>query len=279
MFADLHIHTYYSDGTFSPHEVISKAKEIGLGAVSICDHNTVDAYGELRQACSKFGVKLINGVEIDCVFNNKGLHILALGVDIHNAGLLNLLNYNIDVMEQMSIDLIEKMSVDNQILSPIEYENFQRNPKNGGWKGIDYLRSKGFPADYPECMKYYTDYKVSLSKPFYELTKVCDIIHQAGGFAVLAHPDHRIDNDPQIFIDMLQDIYKAGIDGVECYYPSHSTQIANTCVQFCKEKELLITAGSDCHGEFAKVVDGIIYELGAVMVDEDNLDIDRLIKL
>lgn len=277
MIADLHIHTYYSDGTRSPEEIVEEAIQNGIDLISVCDHNSVESFPRLKKACLDRNIKCINGVEIDCLFGNLSLHILAYNCSPDNSSFMNLLETNSDILEQMSIDLIEKMSKDYSQISLKEYEAFSRVPENGGWKGIDYLRSKGFSAGYPECMKYYREYSVSCLNSFQTLKAVCNVIHGAGGLAVLAHPGNQLDRTADKFKETLSEINNLGIDGIECYYPSHSKEITNICVDFCRENDLLITAGSDSHGDFASFVDGVRYAIGAVKVDIKDLYLKGLI--
>jgi predicted metal-dependent phosphoesterase TrpH len=277
MFADLHIHTYFSDGTRSPEEVAEEAKQNGIGLISVCDHNSVASFPRLKKACDSRSITCIRGVEIDCLFGDLIIHILAYNCRADNTFFINLLKTTNDILEQMSTDLVEKMSVDYSQICLKEYEAFSRTPENGGWKGIDYLRSKGFIASYPECMKYYGEYGARCRDSFETIKNVCDIIHNAGGLAVLAHPGLRLDNTTNIFKKSLCEISILGIDGIECFYPSHNKEITNICVDFCRENDLLITAGSDSHGDFASIVDGVHYAIGAVKVDTNDLNLKGLI--
>ena len=276
MIADLHLHSYYSDGTQPPEEIAEEAKSKGIGLISLCDHNVLSGLSEFEYACKKRNIKYISGVEIDCLFGDKNLHILAYNFDLKNKALIDLLSSNYAIMEQMSIDLIKKMSNDYSSISLKEYETFNRIPRNGGWKGIDYLRSKGFSISYPDCMKYYREYNIKNSNEFQDLKTVCKIIHEAGGVAVLAHPGDRLDQNPDTFITSLRKIIELGVDGVECFYPSHSKSITKLCVDFCREEDLIITAGSDSHGEFASYINGVYYAMGVVMVDTENLNLKEL---
>ena len=176
----------------------------------------------------------------------------------------------------MSVDLIAAMSKDHPDINPQEYQSFERNPLHGGWKGIDYLKSKGYSADYPQCMTYYADYDVRVRQPFESVQTVCSIIHEAGGKAVLAHPGDRLPNEKQLFIENLERLHGLGIDGVECYYPSHSDEITALALSFCREHRLLVTAGSDSHGEFAKLVNGVEYYIGAVQADKRGLNLEGI---
>jgi len=92
VYVDLHIHTCFSDGTQSPEEVAQIAKNQGLSAISICDHNTIAAYERLYIACKSLGLKLIPGAEIDVLWQNKRMHLLAYNFDFTNNAMSELLN-------------------------------------------------------------------------------------------------------------------------------------------------------------------------------------------
>ena len=84
MFCDLHTHSTFSDGTFSPTEIVLKAKEIGLDAVALCDHNTVAGLDEFVSAGKKYGVTTVAGIEFSTEYNSKQLHIVGLFIKEEN---------------------------------------------------------------------------------------------------------------------------------------------------------------------------------------------------
>lgn len=275
MFADLHIHTQFSDGSNSPEQVAQLASQKGIELIAVCDHNSIKSYPRLQSACQEHSIRCIRGAEVDSSFNNYKLHILAYGCDPDNIEFTTLLDNNANIMEQMSVDLIEKMSSDFPNVSISEYEQFNRDVTHGGWKGIDYLKDKGFD-DFPECMRYYREYNVRPA-PFTSVISVCDIIHRAGGMAVLAHPADCISHDKSVLVPALNELLPCGIDGLECYYPSHNEEMTNLCIAFGKEHDLLITIGNDCHGIFASYIDGVTYGLGKIKIDIENLNLKGLV--
>ena len=141
MFADLHIHSWYSDGTLSPEEIVKKAKSQNITLISICDHECVDAYSE-RNIYAGNDIKIINGVEIIAVMADTEYHILAYGFDIQDKALNDLLLHNRGVLLEKGEKLIEKMSADYAVISTEEFSKYERNRKNGGWESLDYLKSK-----------------------------------------------------------------------------------------------------------------------------------------
>ena len=277
MLADLHLHTYYSDSTRSPEEVVLSAKSAGIGLISVCDHNTDKAYPELVLACEKHAIKLINGIEVDCMYNGYWLHLLAYGSNFQDTGLKTVLSSNWNGMENVSIELIEKMSQDYEVLSIKEYEKFERNKSNGGWKGLDYLSSKRLASDYIDCLRLFSKYDAAPPKCFPDVRELCDIIHNAGGYAVLAHPYNYFPNDYIKLRAEFKSLIALGVDGVECYYPSHDEEMTKVCVDFCQENNLIITAGSDDHGNFLDCIEDVTYKIGVIKIDIKNLNLKGLI--
>jgi len=272
--ADLHVHTWFSDSTRSPEEVAREAKARGIGIVAVCDHNTVAGHERTAAACAEAGVGFLPGVEIDAGYGAGFQHILAYGCDFAHPPLVALLDDVRRAMEQVSIDLIDRMRADDPRLDPAEYAAYVRDPSRGGWKGIDYLRYKGYEVTYPACMAYYARYGCPAGG-FRPVEEVTAAVHGAGGLAILAHPGNLLPADA---FDMhLRQLAERGIDGVECYYPFHSPPVTRACLGFCHAHGLCITAGSDDHGGFTEWVDGVHYALGEVRVDAGVLRLGRLI--
>lgn len=276
MLADLHIHTQCSDGSFTPTEAVRAAKETGIGLVAVCDHNTVAAWPEFSAACAAEGLHCVSGVEIDCNCAGRNLHLLAMHINTTDKHLLDLLCGCRENLDAMSDDLIAAMQADGASVSVEEYNNFTRNAAHGGWKGVDYLGTKGFPTQYPACMAAYKKYKIEPRAPWPDLAFVCEVVHAAGGKAIIAHPGDRLPNEAAQFLSELEILLANGIDGCECYYPSHSAAITQACLSFCERNNLCITCGSDSHGTFAREIHGVIYDLGKACRDVRELRLDGI---
>ena len=110
MKVDLHNHSYYSDGVFSPTEVVRLADEAGCDLFALTDHDTTDGLNEARQTADKLSVDLVSGVEISALWRNMTIHIVGLGIDINNDVLQKGLNYNQGLRKERA----EKISVEYQ---------------------------------------------------------------------------------------------------------------------------------------------------------------------
>ena len=275
MLADLHLHTTHSDGTLTPHEIVLKANALGIKLISVCDHNTVEAYPSLQTSCNEYGVNIISGVEIDCFMGERYVHLLGYGFSLNNANLLRLLFDCTAKMQYQNDAVILNMAHDYSI-DLDEYAVYSSSPEIGGYKNSNYLLYKGIIKNIPEYFPLHHKYGVQMKDVgLPQLMHVCSVIKSAGGIPILAHPWDRLDKEN--FINELQKSVDSGVMGLECYYPSHDKKITQNCLDFCNAQNMLITAGSDEHGVFNRIINGIVYEMGEIMVDTKRLNLNGLV--
>lgn len=274
MLCDLHIHTQCSDGTMTPAEAAAACRRAGVGLAAVCDHNTLAAWPAFRDACVQQEVACLTGVEIDVLYDEQVLHLLGYGVDAENAALLALLRDTWQKQEDMSTQLIERMSVDLLEVRPDDYALYERDPARGGWKGIDYLHTKGLSAGFPDVMKWYGMYEIPIPR-YSTVGQAIKAVHAAGGRTVLAHPWDRLDNSRME--EQMEELAALGMDGFECWYPAHTPQQTDLLLDFCKQRGLLMTAGGDDHGVFASVVNGVRYGLSSAVCQPEDLNLGDLI--
>ena len=187
MKADLHVHTYFSDGDQSPEEIAALAREKGLAYISVCDHDVITAYPRLMAACAKERVGLIQGVEIGVSWENQWLHLLAYDFDPENDALLGLLYKSKLELAESDDDMIRNMAADFPQIDLAEYEIYQRPRKRGGWNAINYIYDKGLSENLLDGLKYAEKYN-GYAPVLPEISKVCRVIKAAGGVPILAHP-------------------------------------------------------------------------------------------
>lgn len=278
MLADLHMHSYYSDGTMSPREIVEDAKKRNVQLIAITDHNVLDSYTELKEAAEEFGINVIRGVEIDARFEYIVVHILAYNFQ-DNEKLFNLVHKAKNELLETSIELIKRMENDYENISSEDYEAYDYDRRKGGWKGIHYLFDRGITSELFEGVKYYGQYKCGHEYFDYPtVEEVIDAVHEANGYVVLAHPcNYYKNNTKEEVLEKLEKFKSIGIDGVECYYPANSEMMTETCIEFCKNNNMIITVGSDSHGDFGAVSKGIEYYIGAVKKDSSELNLKDMI--
>lgn len=274
MQADLHIHSNFSDSSRSPEEIVSIAKNNNVGLISVCDHGTIEAYNRLLIACKNNGINCVLGIEISGMWGNKDLHMLAYNFDKDNKNMKSLISRDYQNFECDWI--IYNMIKDYPQITLEDYRKFEYPKEKGGWKYIYYAVAKGIVETYEEgnstiFSKYSTPNHLSCK---IKLQEFCSIVKQANGVPVLAHPGYLYEQNPGGFINILKELKELGIEGIECYYPSHSKDFTNICVDFCKNNDLRITGGCDCHGDFDKS-EG--YSIGAIDISLEMLDLKGII--
>lgn len=287
---DLHIHTTMSDGFFSPKEVIDEACRNGVSVIAIADHDTIEAYNEeLFAYAESKNVKIINAVEISTKTDKVGIHVLGYKFDVndekfkdrlakirnarhdylHNvAKKLNDLGYILNVEELDKIDAVTKAHIaldviNNEKNKEVLLRNFNHIPNKGEF--IETIMNENCPA--------------YVKKESVTPKEAAEIIRDAKGKVVLAHPVAYIHEDNLTDVDILDIINDMKPDGLEAnylYVDRNDNKINETekWNKFAKENNLFVTIGSDFHNK-----DGIRPEIGFVNTNfklEDEV-IDEII--
>lgn len=269
MYVDLHTHSCYSDGTMSPDEIVETARENNVGILAIADHNVIEGSLSIIDSCKKIGIRYIPAVEIESgeVADGANFHILAYDFNIANKEFIEFINHVKFIQDESGVKLIEAMQSDYECISLEDYMDYTYDRSLGGWKAIHYLLKKGLTSSLKEGIKFYLKYNITHDKAGYSsIVAIAYRIRKAGGYSILAHPGELIDStDLNCFRAELTRLISYGLDGIECYYPTHTDDVTKTCVDFCTANNLFITAGSDCHGSF-----------GRTKVGEMNITIDKV---
>ncbi len=264
-FIDLHMHTLYSDdGQYSPEELMAMAGRSGVEIIAIADHDTVKGVKAARTAAQKAGMTFISGVEIDCQYQNLGLHVLGYGID-EDDPVFEQIGRQINQQElansETKIKLTEKLGfeVDRSQLDSLSKngvytgemfaEVLLNDPRYTANKLLAPYRSGGSRSDNP-YVNFFWDY-YSAGKPcetalvLRPLEEITAAIKKAGGVSVLAHPGNNLKADFGIFDSMV----KAGLQGVEVFSSYHTPQTCSYFLAKARQYNLLITCGSDFHGK------------------------------
>lgn len=247
--ADLHIHSYYSDGTLSPQEIVDIALSKQINIIAITDHNELRGSRELIRLEKPKGFTCITGVELDTMYCGSNIHILAYNIDLYDNTFAQFVNHNAELLEGTNIELVKRLSEDYNEITLEDYNRFEYDKRKGGWKALHYFQYKGIVSGHEDSFKLYFKYGSAYNKTeFPSVEDVVKNIHLAGGKAILAHPGRVFKSiSTEKLEDTLNDLFLVGIDGVECYYPSHTKEQLNTCLKVCKENDKIMTSGSDCH--------------------------------
>lgn len=272
-YVDLHVHSYYSDGTMSPQEILNEAIKNKVEVLAITDHDVLDGSRKLLELCKNTSVHCISGVELDAIHDDINYHILGYGFDLQDNVFIDKVTNNRRLLEEVNIKLIEKMQADYESVSLEDYNFFTYNRELGGWKALHYFMYKGLVSTLTEGVYFYKKYEHSYTcVDFPDVKTLCQWIHEAGGIAVLAHPGKVINTaNSKDFKESLLQLTSFGIDGIECYYPYHTKEVTEICLSICHQYKLIVTSGSDCHGAFEKTY------IGQLCTNIDNVNLDRLL--
>jgi predicted metal-dependent phosphoesterase TrpH len=236
----------------TPEEIYFTARDSGVGVIAVADHDIIEGNAQTRKLCSGGEVVCVPAAEIDALYKGSNFHILAYGFNINDLDFINFVSHIRFMLDEMNVRLVEAMAADYSGISLADYFNFVHDTSLGGWKTLNYIMAKGLSAGLKDSMKYYPMYNITHSAAgFPSIASIAVRVKRAGGRAVLAHPGMLLDtSDINAFKSELETIISLGIDGLESYYPAHSPEVTAACLDLCARKDLIITAGSDCHGAF-----------------------------
>lgn len=243
-FADLHLHTNFSDGTYTPEELISGALREGLSAISVTDHDTVAGIVPSIKAGDLQGIEVIPGIELTAEYEGMEIHLLGYALDYHNSALLAKLDTLKENRVQRIYKIVGKLNELGVKLTPesvfaiggsgtvgrLHIARAMIKAKLVGSVGEAFKRYIG-----DRCPAYVCGFRLAPAEAI-------KLIKDSGGIPVLAHP-YTVSRDELIslFVDW-------GLRGLEAYYPEHSQSMTNFYLDLAKKYNLLVTGGSDCHG-------------------------------
>jgi predicted metal-dependent phosphoesterase TrpH len=247
---DMHVHTTLSDGTLTPREVVRVARDAGLRAIAITDHDTVRGNQEAIDEGVRLGVEVVPGVEVSVDFVAGTMHILGYYIDLTCNSLIEVLLRIEHARHKRNEEILDKLG---RLGMPLDYEAIKTVAREGpvGRPHIaQALVQKGYVASLREAFdKYLRKGAAAYAERlrFSEADAIQSIRH-AGGIAVLAHPKSLSCGDPESLSTIVARLVSLGLQGVEVYYPSHSTEMERACESLAGQHRLLVTGGTDFHG-------------------------------
>ena len=242
--ADLHIHTTYSDGYHSPQEIIEKAKNLGLRAIAITDHDNVMAIRKAKEFGKSAGVEVLSGIELSVSYKNYDLHLLGYCFDETNADLVSSLKLFNEERTKRAEKIVQKLA---KLGMPISFNAVLEKAGHGtvGRPHIaNVLIEDQFVYSFQEAFNRYlgTGKPANVDKYNLKIDDAIRLIKKAGGICSVAHPGIQLQND-----DLIQ-LIKNGVQGIEVVHPKHSQEATQYYRKLVEENNLLETGGSDFHG-------------------------------
>ncbi len=252
MLADLHLHSTYSDGRLRPDVIVRLARERGLSAISLTDHDTVNGIPEALVAGESLGVEVVPGIELSASLENKDIHILGYFIDPTSSGL----KAKLDIFRSSREDRARKMVAGLQTQGvDISFDEVEREAQGGAYGRphiANVLLRKGYARDIYGVFQKYLGYDCPSYVAKFSLhpKEAIDLIHEAGGLAFLAHPSFYMKEKHLIAV------IESGLDGIEISHPNHFEHSITYFKRVCQQYGLLESGGSDCHGRTDQIVIG-----------------------
>lgn len=243
--ADCHCHTVFSDGTQSPVALLDLAKKQSLSGLSITDHDTVQAYETALPYAKSIGIEMVSGIEISAEFKNVSIHVLGYAFDLRHTDLLKFCSELQQTRVERNLEILHKLA---KLDMPITLEEIQAVFPHGtiGRPHIaKTMVAKGYVKSVEKAFERYlgNNSRCYVKGALFEVEEAIELLHQAGGYAVIAHP-HFI--KPKSLMSALSEM---PFDGIEAYYGRLSLSQEQPWIQLARKKNWFVTGGSDYHGE------------------------------
>jgi predicted metal-dependent phosphoesterase TrpH len=243
MLIELQSHSTVSDGQLGPAEVVARAAEAGVTTLALSDHDAIAGVAEAARAAEELGIELVPAIEMSCVHEYaEDLHVCGYWVDLGA------------IAPACERAQHERVARAGEIVENLRREGFDLHLEDAVREAGDALsigrphiaRAAGASGD---LGPFFEEYLVPGAKAFVPrrwptAAQAVELIHEAGGTAVVAHPYWDIDEPEEV--DEL--IRALGVDGVEVFYPTHSREQTEHLLSLCDELGLIATGSSDYHG-------------------------------
>ena len=253
--ADLHVHTYLSDGSFSPQKVVEYSKAKGLDAIAITDHDCCDGIAPAIIAAKDLGMEVIPGVELSAEIGDEDVHILGYFIDWQDRLFLDRLRKIMDVRKERAKEILKRLRKLKMMISDEELFELSKSGCVGRLHIAQLLVKKGFCSSLHQVFKDYIGNGGPCYVRKFKLSpkEAVDMIKGVGGIAALAHPK-TIDTRDRSVEDIMKTFVADGVQGLEVYHSDHTRKDENRFKALAEEYDLVITGGSDCHGLAKKEV-------------------------
>jgi len=254
MKADLHVHTYYSDGAFSPEKIVDTAIDVGLNAIALTDHDNVLSYdvaqNYLKEKNNEDKLELILGVEINTLYKNYEVHILGYFMDTSNSDFKNMLKTQQQARITQAKEIISLLAKKEKIR--ISFDDIKKLVAEGGSIGRPHIAkaitNAGGTSNVVEAYAKYIndDSPVYVPRKTVSPFDAVEVIYGAGGIPVIAHP-----YDIDIAEKLIKELMTCGLRGIEAYHRKHSPACVEYFSSMAEELGLIVTGGSDFHAPSA----------------------------
>ena len=250
MKSDLHIHTFYSDGVFSPEKIVDTAIDVGLQAIALTDHDNILSYDVAKDYMKKNNLEdkleVIQGIEVNTLYKNYEVHILGYFMNTEDDDFQDLLKQQQQARIKQTKEIIALLAKKESI--KIKFEDIKKQVADGGSIGRPHIakaitNAGGTGSVIEAYSKYiHDDSPVYVARKTVSPQDAVEVIYEAGGVPVIAHP-HDID----IAEELIKDLMNYGLRGIEAYHRKHSPACVEYFSSMAERLGLIVTGGSDFH--------------------------------
>ncbi|MBU4201004.1 MAG: PHP domain-containing protein [Verrucomicrobia bacterium] len=246
---DLHTHSTFSDGSFTPEQLAGAASHIGLTAIALTDHDSIGGIDRFLAACRKQEVRGIPGVEISLDFPDGTMHLLGYFIDHHNEALTRHIAKLVAGRKHRNQEILKQVNAMGMPLTLNEVAAYAGEDNVGRLHFAQALVARGYVRTRDEAFKKY----LAKGKPGYadrsRMTPAegVAIISNAGGLAVLAHP-FTLHLGKQALAKLVGELARAGLQGIEVFYPQQGPKLMKEYCALARQFNLVATGGTDFHG-------------------------------
>lgn len=243
-FADLHLHTCFSDSTFTPEELILEVARVGLSTISVVDHDTTEGIARTIEIAKSKNIEVISGVELSAEYEGIEIHMLGYLVDYKS----KILKEKLDFLKQNRVErifkIVDKLKIMGVSLKPESVFDIAKQGTVGRLHIARAMVKEKLVNSTSEAFQKYIGDKCPAYVCGFKFTpmEAIKLIKDTKGIPVLAHP-YTLHKD-----ELIAEFAEKGLMGLEVYYPEHSQAMVNFYLNLAKKFNLLITGGSDCHG-------------------------------
>ncbi len=254
---DLHVHTTFSDGTSMPQELLAEARSVGLKALAITDHDTLEGFNAAAPLAAGHGIELICGLELSTrlfgsKFHEQSVTVHLLGYFIHQkppSGFAEWLKTIASTRYERNCKLITHLQAKNLDL---KWSDFPIPPEAASRAHFArVIVSKGYARDRQSAFDLYLSDQVlhGIERELPSVLEGIERIRAAGGVPSLAHPGRLPFPEPSKLQSLLQQLTQCGLEALEVYHSDHAPHDTERFLTLARDFGLLITGGSDYHGE------------------------------
>jgi predicted metal-dependent phosphoesterase TrpH len=246
---DLHVHSSCSDGTLTPSELVTLARDCGLGAFALTDHDNTDGIAEAVSAADAAGIELIPGIEFSTEYHGKDIHVVGLDLDWRNPALQERIDYYRDERLRRNRKMIDRMAADG---IEISYEKMLEAFGETVWTRAHfarYLADHGYVREMKDAFLTHIgdDCKYFVPREKVHPEEVVRLIRTFGGIPILAHP-FQYGFPEEELLTLLRTLKDAGLIGMEVYYSGYTNEQVAQLLALADRLSLAPSGGSDFHG-------------------------------